>query len=69
MHTVTRGNWRETVRDRHLSAAILARATGKSQRAVRSYLEGQRNPSDEWIANVARLVAAMDSASVPEVVA
>lgn len=60
MHTVTRDNWREVVRSRHLTARVLSSVTGKSERAVRSYLEGQRNPSDAWIDTVGRLIAAMD---------
>lgn len=60
MHTVNRDNWRETVRQRHLTAKALALVTGKSLRAVQSYMWGQRKPSDEWIAKVGQVVAAMD---------
>jgi predicted transcriptional regulator len=58
--TLTRDNLRQTVKDRHLNAAALARLTGKSQRAVRSYLEGTRRPSDEWVQKVGQIVAALD---------
>lgn len=61
--TLTRDTFRDAVRERHLNAAALARATGKSQRAVRSYLEGTRRPSDAWIAKVGALVAALDEAA------
>jgi predicted transcriptional regulator len=58
--TLTRDNLRQTVKDRHLNAAALALLTGKSQRAVRSYLEGTRRPSDEWVNKVGEIVAALD---------
>lgn len=61
--TLTRETLRDMVRERHLNAAVLARATGKSQRAVRSYLEGTRRPADAWIAKVAAIVAALDEAA------
>lgn len=63
MQTVNRETWREAVRDNGISKAVLAYVTGKSQRAVRSYLEGRRRPSDEWIAKVADLIETLDGLS------
>lgn len=58
--TLTRENLRDAIRERHLNAAALARLTGKTPRAVRSYLEGTRRPSDEWVAKVREIVAVLD---------
>jgi transcriptional regulator with XRE-family HTH domain len=58
--TPTRETWREEVRKRGLTLKGLANLTGKSFRSVSAYSEGTRRPSDEWIAKVADVVAALD---------
>lgn len=57
---VTRETWRAIVRDRGLTLKGIAAMTGKSFRTVSAYSEGTRRPSDEWVALVARIVAALD---------
>lgn len=61
--TPTRETWREEVRRRGLTLKGLASLTGKSFRTVSAYSEGTRRPSDEWIARVGEVVAALDSAA------
>jgi transcriptional regulator with XRE-family HTH domain len=58
--TPTRETWREEVRRRGLTLKGLAALTGKSFRSVSAYSEGTRRPSDEWIAKVCDVVAALD---------
>lgn len=58
--TPTRETWREEVRKRGLTLKGLAGLTGKSFRTVSAYSEGTRRPSDEWIAKVVEVVAALD---------
>ena len=58
--TPTRETWREEVRARGLTLKGLAKLTGKSFRSVSAYSEGTRRPSDEWIARVGEVIAAMD---------
>lgn len=60
-NSITRETWRAEVKARHLTVAAVAQATGRSHRAVRSYYEGTRNPSDEWIAQVRVLVGVIDA--------
>lgn len=61
--TPTRETWREEVRKRGLTLKGLASLTGKSFRTVSAYSEGTRRPSDEWIAKVAEVIAALDGAA------
>lgn len=60
MQQINRETWREAVRLRKLTVATVAIATGRTDRAVRSYYEGTRQPSDEWVVQVARMVECID---------
>lgn len=61
MHTTpTRDTWRDEVRKRGLTLRGLAQLTGKSFRTVSAYSEGTRRPSDDWIAKVGEVLAALD---------
>jgi transcriptional regulator with XRE-family HTH domain len=61
--TLTRETWREEVRKRGLTLKGVAALTGKTFRTVSAYSEGTRRPSDEWIAKVNEVVAALDGAA------
>lgn len=54
---VTRDNWTELVRRAGIRLEVLAVKTGKSYSAVYRYSNGSRVPSDEWIAQVASVLA------------
>jgi predicted transcriptional regulator len=58
--TPTRETWREEVRKRGLTLKGLSKLTGKSFRSVSAYSEGTRRPSDEWVAKVGEVLAALD---------
>jgi transcriptional regulator with XRE-family HTH domain len=58
--TPTRDTWRAMVRERGLTLKGVAKLTGKSFRSVSAYSEGTRRPSDEWIAKVGAVLAALD---------
>lgn len=59
--TLTRQNLAETVRDSGVRLEVLAVATGKSYSAVYRYLNGSRNPSDEWLAKAEAALVAYQS--------
>jgi hypothetical protein len=56
-HEVTRENWAEAAAEVDLRLESIAAATGKSYAAVYRYKRGDRNPSDEWLREVAALIA------------
>lgn len=53
---VSRQNWSELVRDAGLRLEEIALLTGKSYSTVYRYSNGSRNPSDEWLRQVAALL-------------
>lgn len=53
---VTRENWAEVARRAGVRLEVLAARTGKSYSAVYRYSTGTRRPSDEWLAQVARIL-------------
>lgn len=56
--TLTRETWLQAAKDAGVKLEVLAAATGKSYSAVYRYSNGSRNPSDEWLGQVAAVIAA-----------
>ena len=56
--TLTRQNLAEVVKASGIRLEVLAVATGMSYSAVYRYMNGSRNPSDEWIGKCAAALAA-----------
>lgn len=55
---LTRETWVQAVAEAGIRLEVLAAATGKSYSTVYRYSNGSRRPSDEWLAQVAAIVAA-----------
>lgn len=49
--------WREAVLGQGRTLHWIARQTGKSQRTIYAYSRGELVPSDDWLAEVAALLA------------
>lgn len=60
MQKVTRENWRERAKAASLNNQAIAKATSTSHRSVTAYAQGTRRPTDEWIADVARLIGCIE---------
>lgn len=58
---VTRETWSQVARAKGLTLVGIAVATGVSYRSVLAYSQGTRRPSDAFIENVARIVAALEA--------
>ena len=56
--TLSQDNWKVAVKEAGVKLEVLAVATGKSYSAVYRYWTGTRTPSEEWIGQVAAVIAA-----------
>lgn len=60
MQMVTRENWRQRAKAASLNLRAIAKATNTTHRSVTAYAQGTRRPSDDWIADVARVIECIE---------